>query len=622
MKRVLLSLIIYHDDNELITAVMSGGIYTMDIECYPNYFLIAFREVNTKKVVYEESYCDSYWNRDKVKWIMENATIVTFNGIGYDLPIFSYASSGANNAQLKELTDDIIVYGLSHYKAHKEYNYKPIESNHIDLREVAPLNGSLKIYGGRVHTLQLQDLPFEPSTWLSKDQRDIVRWYCINDLQQTEDLYFSLQKELKLRCEMSIKYKQDLRSKSDAQIAEAVICKMIQERTGKWPRKPKVEPNKVYRYKAPSFVQFKTDYFKYIKQEIEDTLYVADDNGKIELPKNISGLKIKVNNTSYQMGIGGLHSKEKKMTHYSDNDYELYDFDVTSYYPFIILMQKLFPEALGVDFLTVFHAIVMDRLKAKAGTTEDDKSNANSLKIVINASFGKFGSVYSPLFGPNLLIQTTLTGQLALLMLIEQIELIGINVVSANTDGIVVKIPKHPEAKRAVLDIIKGWETASGYNMEETKYKSYHAMAVNDYLAIKEDGIKVKGKMGYAGLSKNPNTEVCTMAATAYLLNGASISETIRSCTEVTKFLSLRNVTGGAYKNGEFLGKVVRWYYSTKNDDPIIYAKSGKKVPKTVGAEPMMKLTATLPEDLDYEWYIEETYKMLENAGVVIEKAA
>ena len=36
-----------------------------------------------------------------------------------------------------------------------------------------------------------------------------------------------------------------------------------------------------------------------------------------------------------------------------------------------------------------------------------------------------------------MLIQTTVTGQLALLMLIENIELAGFTVVSANTDGIV-----------------------------------------------------------------------------------------------------------------------------------------------------------------------------------------
>ena len=42
----------------------------------------------------------------------------------------------------------------------------------------------------------------------------------------------------------------------------------------------------------------------------------------------------------------------------------------------------------------------------------------SSKKIQINGSFGKLGSKYSLLYAPDLLLQTTITGQLALLMLI------------------------------------------------------------------------------------------------------------------------------------------------------------------------------------------------------------
>jgi DNA polymerase elongation subunit (family B) len=64
---------------------------------------------------------------------------------------------------------------------------------------------------------------------------------------------------------------------------------------------------------------------------------------------------------------------------------------------------------------------------------------AEGLKITINGSFGKLGSVWSILFAPDLLIQTTITGQLALLMLIHRLERKGIPVVSGNTDGIIIK---------------------------------------------------------------------------------------------------------------------------------------------------------------------------------------
>ncbi|KKS65278.1 MAG: hypothetical protein UV34_C0020G0001, partial [Parcubacteria group bacterium GW2011_GWB1_42_6] len=40
------------------------------------------------------------------------------------------------------------------------------------------------------------------------------------------------------------------------------------------------------------------------------------------------------------------------------------------------------------------------------------------------------------------MIQVTITGQLALLMLIERLELCGVPVISANTDGLVVECPR------------------------------------------------------------------------------------------------------------------------------------------------------------------------------------
>jgi hypothetical protein len=50
------------------------------------------------------------------------------------------------------------------------------------------------------------------------------------------------------------------------------------------------------------------------------------------------------------------------------------------------------------------------------------KSRSDSLKIVNNGTFGQTGNPYCFLNGPNLMVQTTLTGQLCSLMLIEQLE--------------------------------------------------------------------------------------------------------------------------------------------------------------------------------------------------------
>jgi hypothetical protein len=103
----------------------------------------------------------------------------------------------------------------------------------------------------------------------------------------------------------------------------------------------------------------------------------------------------------------------------------------------------------------------------------------------------------------------------------------------------------------------------------------------------------------------------------AYLKNGSDIGTTIRTEKDVRKFLFVRRVTGGAVWRGHYLGKVVRWYYST-DGDIITYGpgkKEGHKVGKTDGSRPMMTLTDSIPLDLDFDRYVTEAYEMLKEIG-------
>jgi len=186
------------------------------------------------------------------------------------------------------------------------------------------------------------------------------------------------------------------------------------------------------------------------------TPFVVTDTGKMMLPKALDQA-ITIGATTYTMGIGGLHSTEQSTAHFADDNTILVDRDVASYYPRIILNSGLAPGEMGQHFLSAYRSIVERRLAAKKS---GDKVTDDALKITINGSFGKFGSKYSVLYAPRLLIQTTLTGQLSLLMLIEQLEGAGISIVSANTDGIVIKCPAHLELD--MDNIIGAWEMITG----------------------------------------------------------------------------------------------------------------------------------------------------------------
>lgn len=116
------------------------------------------------------------------------------------------------------------------------------------------------------------------------------------------------------------------------------------------------------------------------------------------LPESLSEAEIRINDGVYRLGIGGLHSSESSVAHLADDEYVLIDRDVTSYYPAIIIGQNLHPPQMGKAFQQVYKRIVARRIEAKR---VGNKVEADSLKITINGSFGKFGSKWSGTVCPS-----------------------------------------------------------------------------------------------------------------------------------------------------------------------------------------------------------------------------
>ena len=100
-----------------------------------------------------------------------------------------------------------------------------------------------------------------------------------------------------------------------------------------------------------------------------------------------------------------------------------------------------------------------------------------------------------------------------------------------------------------------------------------------------------------------------------YLQNDIPVKQTITNCKDITKFINVRTVKGGAVWRDNYLGKAIRWYYST-DGETIHYKKNGNKVPKSDGAKPLMDLCAGLPSDLNLQWYIDEANSMLGDLGL------
>ena len=615
-----------------------GNEFIFDVECFRNFFLIGFMSYRTGRTTFVEMSDTEAFNYGKLQWIVQNVTLTGFNSKNYDMPMLWAANAGMNCGQLHALSTAIIRGEKQVWRLEKEFKFKQHRCDHIDIMQVAPAAPQmlgLKQYGGRMHLNKLQDLPVQPYDDLTFEQQQQVKLYNVNDLIVTAHLRSKLEEPIALRKRMGLLYSLDLRSLSDAQVSEKVISAELKSKSGVDAFVPKVPVGTTFRFKNPEYMRFYGEKTQALHSSILGTDFVVDANGKVQIL--VDGQwrsakdywQIKIGKSLYRVGIGGLHSSEQSQTYFTDDSHTLFDRDVASYYPVIILNQGLFPNHLGPAFLQTYREIVNRRLAAKdAG----DISTANSLKIAINGSFGKLGSRYSPFYAPDLMVQVTLTGQLSLLMLIEMLEWVGIPVVSANTDGVVIRCPQGRQSD--YLSVVQQWEAITGFKTEETRYKSIHSRDVNCYFAIGESG-KIKAKGAYTNdlsfqdknresLMTNPNGTILTEAVMMFLKtcrdpNPITIEQTITKCREISKFLFVRRVKGGAAKDGVYLGKVVRWYIAKNQFGDIRNVTPNAKnitttVSETAGAMPMMDLT-DFPRDVDYDWYIRRAHRILRDVG-------
>lgn len=605
--------------------------YTLDAEIYRNYTLFRFELVEAPHTVVRFfAWPSAPLDTAGLEAFLQTVTIYTFNGINYDVPILTLALTGASCELLKLASDDIIVNRVKWWEFYRKMNlYVPTYLDHVDLMEVAPGVGiGLKMYMGRMHAPMMQDLPIAHDSLIEPVQRVVLDAYCGNDHQGTRMMRGLLDERLQLRRSLTDQYGVDVRSKSDAQIAEAVIKAELSFK----PNKRTIRHGYSFRYEAPGYIEFVTPEMKALLDRVHEAEFVVEDKEQaialgvadeetrtgVVIPPSLAGLDIHLGQSVYRMGIGGLHSQESRRTLFGGDAVRkvLRDADVASYYPSLILGAGMTPQQLGPEFLTIYKNVVDRRLAAKAA---GDKVTADGLKITANGTFGKLFNKYSIMYAPELGIRVTLTGQLALLMLIERLELSGVRVVSANTDGIVAQFD--PNQEPIYNMVCSWWQRATMLALEFTDYDVLAQRDVNNYFARvrggKEHGkVKRKGIFARPGLieNKHPDRAICAEAAIKDVLERCPVEQTVRACTDIREFLRVRQVSGGGYYRGQYLGKAVRFYVSTCGTH--INNAKGDKVAESDNAMPIMRLPDYLPADIHYDFYIEHANRLVDEVGV------
>lgn len=496
--------------------------------------LITFLYETSQRVI-RSSNNDTLWTDNFTSLILRNN--VAFR----DLDLFQIFRLDHYHKSLKQTSINIKWYNL------KEYTMPPIGD--LDRHYYHERLPEAKGMTDRELNIHYRNV-FE--RFIPKEYLNEMADYNDNDVYIVAELIRMNQEEVLLRYRISEEYKVDVYSASRSTIADKVIVKLYSKFTGLHP-KAFIDTKTIRRKILVS--EILSDKIAFSTPELNDilsgirSLTLKGEKGEFDREFTFMG-------TSYTIATGGLHSNEIPAVYAENSDSIIVDRDVASYYPNMIrslkICQKhLIPKA----WFRIADTIVDERLEHKhlakdksldVMKREKHATAAACLKIVANAGiFGKMGSEKSFLCDKKAMYQVTINGQLFLLMLIEKLELAGIHVISANTDGIVTIVPR--ELEQTADDICHWWEKHLGLELEFTYYTKYVTEGVNSYLTVKRGGSsKFKGRMNpkmfLEDLSKGYNSPIVAKCVTEYFINGTPVMETLRNAKSILDFCRTQNV--------------------------------------------------------------------------------
>jgi hypothetical protein len=336
-------------------------------------------------------------------------------------------------------------------------------------------------------------------------------------------------------------------------------------------------------------------------------------------------------NNAYTFAKGGLHTENGPKVFEADEEHFIIDWDVSSYYPAIIINNGKYPQHLGKEFLRGYKQMFEKRLELKPLAKKDKriKGIVGALKLAVNSVYGKSSDMQSWIYDRQLTMFTTLTGELSLLMLIEQYEINGIHVISANTDGVTIRIRKDLVDK--MHEINAWWSEITQYELERTDYQKIIFSTVNDYLAIKTDGdVKKKGDfLTDFELHKNKSARIVPIALEQYFVNNVDIEHTIRNHNNVYDFCLRQKASKDFHYEGvnrvsgekTMYNKLIR-YYVSKTGEKLLKVKNedcetnADDVSQVEAGEWVMHVCNHLQPDhpldnINYDYYIERANKIV-----------
>lgn len=263
-----------------------------------------------------------------------------------------------------------------------------------------------------------------------------------------------------------------------------------------------------------------------------------------------SKLSLMVDGAEAIIAFGGIHHAQPNYTETSAGNRVIRNFDVASLYP--SLMVYCGYTSRNIPSSQIFEDFYHKRLQAKKS---GDKKTANTLKLILNTTYGASLAKTNPLYDPLMGRSVCITGQLYVLELAMRYlrECKTLRIIQLNTDGLMISL--EADELPIVYRLNDEWQQSKHLELEEDKISTICQKDVNNYVMVFEDG-KVKTKGAYvtygtapAGAFKiNNDHTIVKKAVIDYFVNGTPVEDTIYRCTDIKEFQIIAKA-GGGYKS-------------------------------------------------------------------------
>ncbi len=626
---------------------MADFIY--DLETYPNCFTAIFLHpitLDTHVFEVSEYKDDSYHLAEFLSDCQTHGhRLVGFNNVNFDYPIIhNYIKSGYfwTCAEFYDMAM-AIINNKQKFNPHTVWpNQEFIRQ--IDLYKICHFDNraratSLKALEFNMCRESVEDLPIPVGTNLTREQ--IVNQlipYNMEDVKATRDFYLRLTKNIAFRESIHRQFGIDCLNFNDTKIGKEYFISQLES----------AFPGVCYYYEdgrrkkhqthrefidlkdviLPS-VKFRSPEFQRIHRFFIDQRIDA-----YELTQAFKDLACNVGGIDFKFGLGGVHASVSSQSFEANDDYEIVDLDVASYYPNLAIKNKFYPEHLGEIYCQEYAKLYEMRKSFPKGSPE----NA-TLKLALNGTYGDSNNVYSPFYDPKYTLSTTINGQLLLCMFAEMLlEIDNLKLLQVNTDGLTVYT--HRGNVDAIKAKVTAWELFTGLELESVNYKRMFIRDVNNYIAEYLDGsLKLKGAYqtvraidakspGKDGLDwhQDHSNLASIKAAVDYLVKGRDPSITLATNRNPYDFCLLAKIKRSftLFHGQKKVQNTTRYYISTDGDYlqkmmPPVASKPDKyrffAIDKGYKTTIANKISDFVFDNLDYDYYIRKAKDLIEGVG-------